>query len=395
MAVKVTGSGKPTEQGIISAATSAGIEVRAFRAVIAVETNGHPFDSAGRLTMLFEPHIFFALLKGDPAKLGLAVDQGLAYSKWGTKPYPKDSYPHWTAACVIDEELACQAASWGLGQILGENYHKCTYRSAKEMVEHMAGSADAQLNAVADFIHAERLVDALNKHDWATFAKGYNGSRYKTNAYDTKLAKAYASFPATTVKGPPMPDKTPTATVTAPLPPNALSNTPPSTDISWAQQRLKDLGYFEVGVVDGNMGARTEGAILAFRNENHLPLDPNVDDDLKLALISAKPREVAPERLTATVADLKPASPILQAAGTTKLLSYGTAAVGAVISIAAALPSNIGAAHDDLAPFKEVFAVLPPWAYGVASVILAGLIWVQAQAVETARVKQFQTGKTS
>ncbi|NBT89135.1 MAG: DUF3380 domain-containing protein, partial [Flavobacteriaceae bacterium] len=34
----------------------------------------------------------------------------------------------------------------------------------------------------------------LKAKDWAGFAKGYNGPAYAKNAYDTKLAGAYANF---------------------------------------------------------------------------------------------------------------------------------------------------------------------------------------------------------
>ena len=35
---------------------------------------------------------------------------------------------------------------------------------------------------------------ALQKQDWATFAKLYNGPAYKKNNYDSKLANAYARY---------------------------------------------------------------------------------------------------------------------------------------------------------------------------------------------------------
>jgi hypothetical protein len=38
------------------------------------------------------------------------------------------------------------------------------------------------------------LLAALQSHDWAAFAKGYNGPGYAKNAYDVKLAEAYERF---------------------------------------------------------------------------------------------------------------------------------------------------------------------------------------------------------
>ena len=50
------------------------------------------------------------------------------------------------------------------------------------------------------------------------------------------------------------------------------------------QQQLKDLGYFEVGIVDRRYGFRTRAAVLAFRIDNGLGLSPDVDPVLTEAL---------------------------------------------------------------------------------------------------------------
>jgi len=62
------------------------------------------------------------------------------------------------------------------------------------------------------------------------------------------------------------------------------------------QRRLKSLGYHEVGAIDGQIGPRTRGAILAFRNDNDLPLSPIIDIALTEALLVGKSRPVSPER---------------------------------------------------------------------------------------------------
>ena len=67
------------------------------------------------------------------------------------------------------------------------------------------------------------------------------------------------------------------------------------------QRRLKDLGYHEVGQIDGKLGARTRSAILAFRQDNDLALVPIIDVALSDALTKARPRPVAIERATGVV----------------------------------------------------------------------------------------------
>lgn len=38
------------------------------------------------------------------------------------------------------------------------------------------------------------MLAALQKKDWKTFARLYNGPAYAQNGYDEKLSKAYFSF---------------------------------------------------------------------------------------------------------------------------------------------------------------------------------------------------------
>jgi len=72
---------------------------------------------------------------------------------------------------------------------------------------------------------------------------------------------------------------------------------PPSPlSIKAMQTRLKELGYHEVGSIDGVIGPRTRAAILAFRDNAALPLVPTLDVALEEALAVASPRAVAPER---------------------------------------------------------------------------------------------------
>jgi hypothetical protein len=164
-----------------------------LHAVIEVETAGGGFDALKRPKQLFEPHRFYALLSG--AARTRAVSLGLAYPKWGEKPYPKDSYPRLAQALEIDETAAIKSASWGLGQIMGSNFAEAGYDSPQAMVVAFCTGGEAEhLAAMVSFIRANHLDDELRAHNWAAFARGYNGSQYKANAYDTKLAAAFAKW---------------------------------------------------------------------------------------------------------------------------------------------------------------------------------------------------------
>jgi hypothetical protein len=43
---------------------------------------------------------------------------------------------------------------------------------------------------------ANRLDGALRARNWPSFARGYNGPAYAQNAYDKKMAAAYARWKA-------------------------------------------------------------------------------------------------------------------------------------------------------------------------------------------------------
>lgn len=153
------------------------------------------------------------------------------------------------------------------------------------------------------------------------------------------------------------------------------------------QRRLRDLGYHEVGQIDGKMGPRTRGAILAFKADNGLRLNPDITRELTEALLIAEPRPVDPARARG-----KPAkSRIVEASE--KQIVLGTAGAGALV-IPALEQAEQGSelAHRLLALIGggERFAVILPW---VGLVIFAGMI-VLAMRARSARIEDHRTGRT-
>lgn len=78
-------------------------------------------------------------------------------------------------------------------------------------------------------------------------------------------------------------------------------------ELQAVQQRLKDLGYAEVGIPNGKPGSRTVGALSAFQSHEGLPVTGLYDDATKARLAVAEPREVSDDRANATVDDLRAA----------------------------------------------------------------------------------------
>lgn len=174
-----------------------------IHAILDVEAAGSGFDKQGRVKALYEPHIAYRHSSGQIRER--LVKAGLAYPNW-KRDYPKDSYPRIEAAMAIDEATALKATSWGLGQIMGFNCVAAGYLSPRAMVEAFADDEENHLEAMIQFILSNDLDDEIRRHDWAGFARGYNGAGYKANSYDTKLAAAYAKWRK--IKDTPYPAKT-------------------------------------------------------------------------------------------------------------------------------------------------------------------------------------------
>ena len=163
------------------------------RAVVEVEAAGSGFDALGRPKMLFEPHVFWREL-GEGPKRTWAESAGLAYPRWGQRPYPGDSYPRLDAAIRTDRAGALRSASWGLAQIMGFNHKAAGYISAEAMVADFLDDEERHVEAMVRFIISEGLDDDLREHRWEGFARGYNGPGYARHGYHVKLAAAYAKW---------------------------------------------------------------------------------------------------------------------------------------------------------------------------------------------------------
>lgn len=172
-----------------------GIGEDEIHAVLDVETSGKGFDVHNRPIILFEPHIFFKQLTAHkPNALKQAIAEGLAYKSWGQAKYPRDSYPRLESAILIDLELALRSASWGLGQIMGFNFALAGFSSAQAMVESFKQDEENQLLGMVKFIISAGLDDELRRHDWAGFARGYNGPGFAKNNYHQKLAARFEAW---------------------------------------------------------------------------------------------------------------------------------------------------------------------------------------------------------
>lgn len=103
-------------------------------------------------------------------------------------------YERLAKAIEKDRPSALQSTSWGIGQIMGENFALAGFNSVDEMVTAMSESEDQQLGAMGEFLLNSRLNVPLQTHDWTSFARGYNGPHYAINRYDIRLNGEFQKY---------------------------------------------------------------------------------------------------------------------------------------------------------------------------------------------------------
>lgn len=237
-----------------------------LHAFMDVEAAGSPWDAKGRPKMLFEPHVFYRLL-GKGAKRDRAVREGLAYPKWGEKPYPRDSYPRLSAALKIDADKALMSCSWGLTQIMGQWHQDCGYATPHAMVLAFSDSAAAHLDATVKLLKAWKIDDDLRAHRWVEIAKVWNGPAHAKHNYAGRMKTAFEKWrkirdtpfdPAKDL-APTAPAEKP-ASAPKPVPPVDPRVPPPDQPVEETQGGLVVL-FLAIAGVAGTLWASASGTV--------------------------------------------------------------------------------------------------------------------------------------
>jgi hypothetical protein len=261
--IEFFGAGSPlTANGIDSVLNAARLGQAELWSVLSVETSGFGYLPDRRPKILFERHIFSRLTGGRYDTQDPDISQPTA---GGYGPAGSHQYDRLNAAIQLDEAAALKSASWGLGQIMGENFSAAGYTSVDAMVNDMVTSEDSHLRAMMSFIGAHNLVRPLMDHNWPSFARCYNGPNYAANNYDGLLDRFYTLYSSGQI-------------------PDLMTRT--------AQIYLTYLGY-SPGAVDGRMGPATRDAVAAFRVNAGLGQGGEIDEALLLALKGAVARTPA------------------------------------------------------------------------------------------------------
>jgi hypothetical protein len=280
------GTGNRLSQGDIGeAARWLGIPTAALLAFIEVETAGRGFDSQNRPKMLFEPHVFWRELGAGTAR-DLAAKLGVAYAKWGAKPYPKDSYPRLKTAQTVHAAKALRSSSWGLGQILSDKHQICGHSSEEAFVRaNMQGEREQLLCMTALMIAwgVPKMLAGkdLSKPDsWRGPAAKWNGSGYAKHNYHGRIAAAFVKHDkGLDEQGAPLPPKI-VVSVGAVL----LEKGMKGEAVRNLQADLAALGYEFKHGIDGRFGDETDAIVREFQRAWGITVDGKVGPETQKAI---------------------------------------------------------------------------------------------------------------
>ena len=242
--------------------------------VVMTESAGR-FQDRGRPLIRIEGHYFYRLTSG--SQRIAAVNAKLASPTAGAIKNPTsqdDRYAMLERMKRINMDAAISSCSWGLGQVMGAHWQALGFASATELERTAHAGIGGQIELMMRFCRVNKLIDELQRGDFAGFARIYNGPAYKTNKYDEKMAqyakefvaKFSSEYPARTTDG--VPANNPHKAYTAETMVRAGTS---GAQVREVQELLHRAGY--AIAVDGDFGPATKRAVEDFQRVNGLTVD--------------------------------------------------------------------------------------------------------------------------
>ena len=171
-------SKKLTNDIIEAVAKKFSIELAVLKAVIQVESSGSGFLSNGKPKIIFEGHKFWYYLNErgfDPAALAKEGNQHIIYKSQTDQFYRGGikEYARFERAYKIDPVAAIYSTSWGLFQILGENFHP-GWGVCHERLEKLSDlkKLELEIKGLSDLDKIEEKRIELNTSYGAVLDKG-------------------------------------------------------------------------------------------------------------------------------------------------------------------------------------------------------------------------------
>lgn len=183
-----------------------GIDPAVAVAVLCVESGGHGFRKNGSLIIRFENHIFWRRWGRSHSKTfnrHFRFNSGKAWTRHKfrattTKPWTSfhgdqlKEYDVLGLALVFSEDAALKSISMGLPQVMGFNHKRIGYETAQDMYIAFGRDVRFHIAGMYDFF-SKSMIRALQREDFYTFARSYNGSGQAT-VYGKKIRRYYNVF---------------------------------------------------------------------------------------------------------------------------------------------------------------------------------------------------------
>ncbi|GJE46737.1 glycoside hydrolase family protein [Methylobacterium soli] len=165
-------------------------------------------------------------------------------------------------------------------------------------------------------------------------------------------------------------------------------------EVEAIQKRLRDLGYYMVGKVDGIWGPSTAGALIALQTQAGITPDGHWGPQSKAALDNdANARKIPPARASTTAADLRAQGSVIAIQGSRVTWSSVWQIVLGAMGILQYLAQNWQGDLSSLPfPASLILGFLPPWVAPVLIILLNVYNALAAQGIVKARVVAERTG---
>jgi hypothetical protein len=375
--------------GLKAIAAKLKCEVATVVAIVKVESGGSGVDKSGRVKVLFEKHKFYKNLP--PGKRKAAVAAGLARAKWisvkkgGYKDQPDNdaALGFLVRAIAIDETAALKSASYGLGQVVGENAELCGWPSVQAFVLDICESEDRHVDAMMGFLVGNGLGDELRARDFDAIERVYNGGG-QNGVYAARMRVEYAKESGKPAK------------IDSVVRESGLRIGSAGYRVEALQKRLNELGF--PVKVDKDFGPSLRRAVMAFQAEKGLdPVDGVVGPETQRALDVAV-LQIPEARANATVSDLRSeGSSIIKEADKTQGVAVVTGVLSAVgVAEKTGVLEKVTEASNSLKALSEpltsvVNLVSDNWWILAAAAGIA--LFFYARRIKAARLAGYQAGR--
>ncbi|MGQ3675633.1 peptidoglycan-binding protein [Xanthobacter sp. TB0139] len=162
-----------------------------------------------------------------------------------------------------------------------------------------------------------------------------------------------------------------------------------AAEIRSVQQRLRDLGYAETGMVDGIWGPRSMAGVAAFQATMQLPVTGRLDAHTAARLSTAGRRPVSVERAGLSARQLRQAGDeVARATAGARIAAMALGVPAVVIGVL----DQIQDASSRLSGFAQL-GDMPGWLMAVAVLAVAVTLYLLARSGENARLEAVRTGR--